>query len=147
MSNSELTTAPVNSQAVEEAIKVCVRTFYGKARQDPLLGPVFNSHVGDWEHHFSRIDDFWSHVLLGTKRYSGHPYPLHAMLPVKPEHFSRWLALFEETAKEALDGEYAEKAIAKARHMAASFQAGIFPFKDANGKPSRIPAPRPPIGS
>jgi hemoglobin len=136
-----------NAAAVEEAIGTCVRAFYGKARQDVLLGPIFNSHVSDWEHHFARIGDFWSHVLLGTKRYSGHPYPLHVQLPVKPEHFGRWVALFEETADETLAPELAAKAIAKARQMSASFQAGIFPFKDANGQPSRLPVPRPSVRS
>jgi len=129
-------------EAVEEAIRTLVRRFYGKARQDALLGPVFNTHVTDWEHHFARIDDFWSHVLLGTKRYSGHPYPLHVQLPIKLEHFPRWVALFEETANETLAPHLAEQVIAKAHMMAASFQAGIFPFKDANGRPSRVAPPR-----
>jgi hemoglobin len=133
--------AAENAKDLEDAIRTCVRRFYGKARQDALLGPVFNAHVTDWEHHFARIDDFWSHVLLGTKRYSGHPYPLHVQLPVRPEHFPRWVALFEETANETLPLELAATAIAKARMMAASFQAGIFPFKDAGGQPSRVPAP------
>jgi len=129
--------AAERNEAVEAAISACVRSFYGKARQDRLLGPVFNTHVADWEHHFSRIDDFWSKVLLGTTRYSGHPFPLHVQLPVKPEHFARWLALFEETAREMLEPTLADKVIAKARHMAESFQAGIFPFKDASGRPVR----------
>jgi len=67
---------------------------------------------------------------LGTARYSGHPYPAHMHLPVEPEHFLRWVALFEETARETLNADLAEKAIGRARHMSASFQAGIFPFKD-----------------
>ncbi len=131
---------PVSEHArIEQNISALVRSFYGKARADALLGPVFNAAVADWEHHFARIDDFWSHVLLGTTRYSGHPYPLHTALPVGADHFSRWLALFEETARETLEPTLAEKAVAKARHMAASFQAGMFPFKDEQGRPSRTP--------
>ena len=49
------------------------------------------------------------------------------------------MALFEETARETLDADLAEKAIGRARHMSASFQAGIFPFKDEHGRPSRLP--------
>ena len=108
---------------IEAAIDACVRNFYAKGRNDGLLGPVFNSSVTDWEHHLKRIQDFWSRTLLGTTRYSDHPYPSHMRLPVKPEHFLRWVALFEETARETLDADLAEKAIGRARHMSASFQA------------------------
>jgi hemoglobin len=60
-------------------------------------------------------------------------------LPIKPEHFGRWLLLFEETAAETLPDGLATKAIARARHMAKSFAAGIFPFVDKDGRPSRKP--------
>lgn len=125
--------------AMEAAIEACVRAFYAKGRKDDLLSPVFEAAVGDWERHLRRIQDFWSKILLGTARYSGHPYPAHTPLPVEPEHFVRWLALFEETARETLDAELAKKAIGRARHMSASFQAGIFPFKDEQGQPSWLP--------
>ena len=35
----------VRAAEVEEAIKTCVREFYGKARQDPLLGPISVSYT------------------------------------------------------------------------------------------------------
>ncbi len=124
---------------IEAAIETCVRNFYARGRNDDLLGPVFNSTVRDWERHLKRIHDFWSRTLLGTARYLGHPYPVHMHLTVEPEHFVRWFALFEETARETLDANLAEKAIARARHMSVSFQAGIFPFKDEHGRPSRFP--------
>lgn len=124
---------------LEAAIEACVRNFYAKGRNDEVLGPVFNSTVTDWERHFKRIQNFWSRMLLGTTRYSGHPYPAHVHLPVEPEHFVRWVALFEETARETLAPDLAEKAISRARHMSLSFQAGIFPFKDEHGRPSRLP--------
>jgi hemoglobin len=126
-------------RANEEAIELCVRRFYGRAQKDPLLAPIFGVSVPDWDHHISKIHDFWSRVLLGTERYSGLPYPPHMQLPVEPEHFTRWLALFEETARETLSPALAEKAVDKARHMAACFQSGIFPFVDENGRPSRQP--------
>jgi hemoglobin len=130
---------PLDNAEMEAAIEACVRNFYAKGRNDDLLGPLFNSHIADWDRHLKRIHDFWSRTLLGTARYSGHPYPVHAPLPVEPEHFKRWVALFEETARETLDASLAQKAIGRARHMSASFQAGIFPFKDADGRPSRLP--------
>ena len=124
---------------IEKAISTCVRQFYGKAREDDLLGPIFSAAVSDWEHHFKRIDDFWSHVLLGTKRYSGHPYSLHVPLAIGPQHFDRWLLLFEETVIATLAPAQGKVAIARARTMARSFQAGMYPFKDADGRPRRAP--------
>ncbi|HTV34612.1 MAG TPA: group III truncated hemoglobin [Methylocella sp.] len=128
-----------SASEVEEAIKTCVREFYAKARQDTLLGPIFNSTVKDWDDHLRVIADFWSKVLLQTNRYNSSPFPLHRPLPVEPEHFTRWLELFEETTSATLPPPHAAKAQAKARHMAESFKAGIFPFFDKEGRPSRHP--------
>ncbi len=132
-------TNAVPNEAEEQAIGACVRLFYERARNDALLARVFAVSVADWEHHIAKIQDFWSRALLGTERYSGFPFPVHMQLPVEPEHFSRWLALFEETATEMLGPALAGKAIDKARHMSVCFQAGIFPFTDKDGRPSRIP--------
>ncbi len=124
---------------MEEAIANLVRDFYGKARKDPDLGPIFNNVVEDWDVHLRVVANFWSRALLQTDRYSGHPFVHHVKLPIELEHFGIWLKLFTETANETLPPEYAEKAIAKANHMAESFRAGLFPFQDAEGKPSRCP--------
>jgi hemoglobin len=124
----------------EAAIMACVRSFYGEAQRDPLLGPIFASVVQNWETHYQTVADFWSRFLLGTKRYEGHPYPFHTKLPIELHHFERWLALFAVATKTHLPPELAEKALNKAHHMAESFKAGLFPFKDAEGKPSRLPA-------
>ncbi|VTZ23778.1 Hemoglobin (fragment) [Methylocella tundrae] len=124
---------------VEESINNLVREFYREARQDSLLGPIFNSAIEDWDVHLRIVADFWSKALLKTERYTGSPFPLHMKMPVELEHFERWLALFEETAKATLPAEYGAKAIAKVRHMAESFKAGIFIFVDKNGRPARHP--------
>ncbi len=135
----EVSEAAPDARASEEAIGLCVRRFYERAQKDALLAPVFEVSVPDWEHHFSKIADFWSRALLGTERYSGFPFPVHMQLPVEPEHFSRWVELFEKTAAETLSPALAEKAIEKARHMSTCFQAGIFPFVGKDGRPSRLP--------
>lgn len=123
----------------EEAIAACVRVFYGKAREDALLGPIFNAKVDDWDVHLRVVTNFWSKALLGTERYNGSPFVVHMNLPIELDHFSRWLALFEETAKDTLPPDLAAKALAKANHMAESFKAGIFPFAGPDGAPSRHP--------
>ena len=64
---------------------------------------------------------------------------MHLQLPLQPEHFPRWLELFEESASKFLPPAYAEVAIARAQLMARSFLSGMFPFTDKDGKPARRP--------
>ncbi|HXY57817.1 MAG TPA: group III truncated hemoglobin [Methylocystis sp.] len=134
---------------VEAAIEACVRSFYAKGAADPLLGPVFDK-IPELEKHLGVVVNFWSKSLLHTERYDGHPFSAHINLPIEPEHFARWLQLFSETAKETLPETQAAQAIAKASHMTQCFQAGLFPFTDAAGRPSRLPAqeaPREAVGA
>lgn len=35
----------------EMMIEKLVRTFYGRARLDPLIGPIFEAKVRDWDAH------------------------------------------------------------------------------------------------
>jgi len=109
----------------EEKIAQLVATFYGRARQDDLIGPIFNAAVKDWDHHIAQISDFWSSMLLKTGRYDGRPMRPHLVLPIRPEHFDRWLALFETTAREIFVGDVAEAFIIRARRIADSFEMGI----------------------
>ena len=109
----------------EPEISTLVDTFYAKVRRDPNIGPIFNAIVGDWPHHLSTLKDFWSTVLLTTGRYKGDPMMTHLQLPLDPDHFSRWLALFEETAREVLLPAVADTVIEKSHRIARNFQAGI----------------------
>jgi hemoglobin len=124
--------------AIEKAIDAFVRSFYAKGLADPLIGPIFAA-IPDLEGHLAIIANFWSKSLLRTERYEGHPFAVHINLPVEPEHFTRWLELFTESARETLPATQAEQAIAKASHMSQCFQGGLFPFTGADGKPSRQP--------
>ena len=78
----------------DDMINRLVRAFYARARLDPLLGPIFDHNVGDWEAHFARMGDFWSSVALMSGRYHGQPIAAHFPLPVDTRHFNRWLELF-----------------------------------------------------
>jgi hemoglobin len=49
----------------------------------------------------------------------------HLQLPLEPSHFSRWLALFAETAKEVMAPGHAEVIIAKSERIAGNFRAGL----------------------
>jgi hemoglobin len=109
----------------EGNIAQLVATFYGRARADDLIGPIFNAAVKDWDHHIAQISDFWSSMLLKTGRYDGRPMRPHLVLPLKGEHFDRWLVLFEKTAREIFEGDVAEAFIIRARRIADSFEMGI----------------------
>jgi hemoglobin len=58
-------------------------------------------------------------------------------LAIELDHFERWLDLFSQTALDVLPSPAASQAIAKAKHMTESFKAGLFPWKTADGTPSR----------
>ncbi len=90
----------MNLDISEAQISALVDAFYTKARRDPEIGPIFNAVVDDWPHHLSVLKDFWSSVLLATGRYKGDPMMRHIQLGLDPQHFSRWLALFAETARD-----------------------------------------------
>lgn len=108
----------------QAALERLVRAFYAMARQDPLLGPVF-AHVTDWEAHIERITAFWSSVALMSGRYHGNPLRAHFPLGLTPEHFERWLVLFERTAEVECTPEGAALLTERARRIAESLRLGI----------------------
>lgn len=116
------------TDVTEQHIENLVALFYERARAHPDLGPLFNSTISDWDDHMRIIRDFWSHVLLGTKRYNRHAYPAHVNLPIRREHFGQWLDIFRGAARETLPPDAAARAISRAELMAESFRRGLFPF-------------------
>jgi hemoglobin len=106
-------------------IERLVRAFYGRARGDPLIGPVFARHVADWDAHIPRICDFWSSVALMSGRYHGQPMTAHLPLPIDTPHFDRWLDLFAETAREVCPPAAAALFIDRAYRIADSLEFGI----------------------
>ncbi|GAB3929812.1 group III truncated hemoglobin [Mucilaginibacter myungsuensis] len=115
-------------------IKNLVDTFYGKIREDELLGPIFHSRIQDrWEHHLGKMYSFWQTTLLGEHTYSGRPFPPHATLPVAHEHFARWIKLFTETVDELFTGEKADEAKWRAEKIAEMFEIKVHNFQQNNG--------------
>lgn len=102
-----------------------VRGFYGKVRQDEVLGPVFAARIADWEPHLARMCEFWSSVALMSGVYHGRPMEKHLPLPVDGRHFDRWLQLFRETAREVCPPAAAEHFIERAERIAQSLEMGI----------------------
>jgi truncated hemoglobin YjbI len=54
-----------------------------RARLDPVIGPVFNNAVKDWNEHLRKLYDFWSLVMLTSCRYKGNPMAAHVKQPIK----------------------------------------------------------------
>lgn len=123
----------------DAAIERMVRSFYQRGLADPVLGPIFREHIHDWEPHIAIVCDFWSGVVHGTGRYKANSFAPHMKLRFDATAFEHWLAALESAATDCLEPADAQTAIRVARHMAQSFKAGLFPFTDAQGKPSRTP--------
>lgn len=116
---------PAHPDITDAAIARVISTFYGRAREDEVLGPIFNRAVDDWDHHIEQITDFWSSILLRTGRYSGRPLNPHLRLPIEGRHFDRWLELFEQTVREIESEGAADAYMVRARRIADNFEMAI----------------------
>ena len=101
-------------------VELLVNCFYGKAKADPLLGPVFKNV--DWPKHLPNMYHFWTFNLLGEAGYTGNIVQKHLPLKISTEHFKQWLKLFNETVDELFYGEKAEEAKSRAYSMAVVIQ-------------------------
>jgi hemoglobin len=90
--------APRFDSIDEASLEAQIRTFYGTARGDPVLGPVFEAAVQDWEAHFGLLTRFWASAMLGVRTYRGDPLAAHRAHAIQPEFFERWLAIWGQTA-------------------------------------------------
>jgi hemoglobin len=109
----------------ETQIAVLVDRFYDKVRIDPLIGPVFNAAVHDWDAHKRTLTSFWCNVALRANTYRGNPMAVHRMQPIRAEHFVRWLALWRETTGEVLDEAGATQMIEYADRIGRSLRLGL----------------------
>ena len=113
----------------EGSLQTFLAAFYAEVRHDPLIGPIFARAIpdGDWPRHLAVIQDFWSSVLLRTGRYKGNPFGKHQGLgALTPAHLARWLALFEEMARQMFPAEVAVLLTERANRIGDSLQAGLF---------------------
>lgn len=92
-------TANVGDDELEDTmIAAVVDQFYARMRHDPILGPVFNGAITDWDEHLQKLADFWSSVMLRSGRYKGNPVAAHLRQAgvITPEMFDRWLSLWSK---------------------------------------------------
>jgi hemoglobin len=109
----------------EDMIERLIRAFYRRVQQDPVIGPVFAQRIVDWEPHLQQMFAFWSSVALMSGRYHGQPMQKHFPLPIDGRHFDRWLALFEETAREMTPPAAADHFVTAARRIGESLELGM----------------------
>lgn len=112
----------------QKLVRAVVEAFYGRARRDPLIGPVFNSRIPDdhWPAHIDLITEFWNSMLLGTGTYAGRPMPKHMAIPeLDDAHFMRWLRLFRETVEELCPPDIAALFIERSERIGNSFRMNI----------------------
>ncbi|MDR6536722.1 hemoglobin [Variovorax soli] len=123
----------------EEEVMRLVHSFYARVRNDPVLGPIFESHIADWDRHLAKMVDFWSSALRGTARYKGTPVPRHAALPgLTITLFHRWLALFRETTQALENAALQQRADDLAHRIAGSLWYG---YQARHGGPAGAGGP------
>ena len=110
-----------------EYISSFVERFYGKIRQDALLGPIFAERIQDWDVHLGRMKQFWRSVLHASGEFAGNPMVKHIAIPgLEERHFVHWLTLFYATLREAEPSDDATRVVAeRARMIADSLLTGI----------------------
>jgi hemoglobin len=123
-----------SSEIDKPMIERLVRAFYGRARLDPLIGPVFEAKVHDWDAHIWQICDFWSSILLKSGRYRGQPMMAHIPLALETAHFDRWLKIFMETTRELCPPDVAAQFLERAYRIAESLELGIVARSEHIGK-------------
>jgi len=109
----------------EAMIEHLVRSFYADVQADPLIGPIFEARIRDWEPHLQRMMAFWSSVALMSGSYHGQPMQKHLPLPIHADHFDRWLAIFKETALRVCPPKAAAHFLERAQRIAESLELGI----------------------
>lgn len=112
----------------EANIRTLVDTFYDRIRRDDMLGPIFDQVLaGRWDQHLPKMYDFWSNIVLGTKRFRGNVMQAHMPLQgLRGEHFNRWLYLFLDTVNRLYEPAAAAAFMTPALRIAQSLQLGLF---------------------
>jgi len=114
-----------------EDVRVLVDTFYGKVREDKLIGPIFIGAIGnEWPAHLDKMYRFWQTVLLEEHTYFGSPFPPHVRMPLEGRHFEAWLVHWNATVDALFQGVKAEEAKWRAAKMAEMFLSKLTYYRN-----------------
>ena len=92
----------------KEDLELLIDQFYGKVLKDETMAPFFADF--DMQKHMPRMVDFWSFLLLDIHGYQGNVIEKHLHMPLKKEHFDKWVTYFHATLDEYFTGEKVKRA-------------------------------------
>ena len=104
-----------------------VRSFYTEVRRHSVLGPIFNTHIQDWDGHLVLITEFWALQTGGKSKYGGGFSTAHEKLGLRPEHFNDWLGLWAGNNARVL----AAKEAAQMNRLARELAGRLLPLAQA----------------
>ncbi len=121
-------------------IEKFVTHFYEKVKADTTIGFIFTDVANmNWEEHIPVIVDFWESILLDNPVYKRNAmevhYDLNNKFPLKDEHFTSWLQLFNSAVDEFFEGKIAILAKTRAKSIADVMQ---FKIRNTGNKQSII---------
>ena len=127
--NDRATSRP-HASFTPEAITDLVHSFYGRVQADEFLGPVFAKRIESWPPHLARMVLFWRSVLGGEALFipqaRGGPPVLHrAIDELSMTHFTRWLELFEQTAREVFPEDVADVVLLRAQRIGMALSSHL----------------------
>ena len=98
-----------------EDIKALVDAFYGKVKEDQVIGYVFNDVMKtNWEEHLPKMYGFWEILLLGKPGITSNPMERHIVInkeeKITEDHFNHWVNLWFTTIDEMFEGANADLA-------------------------------------
>ena len=115
-------------------IERLVNEFYEKVKLDQTIGPIFSdvAHV-NWDKHLPVMYDFWENIIFQTGNYTGNPmsahFKIHEKHPFTKAHFTRWLAIFQETLNDCFQGPNTELARQRALSIATVIEIKLIQHK------------------
>lgn len=135
MTSQSLARFPVTTDQIDRVVAV----FYSAIRRHEVLGPVFGRHVDNWPEHEAKIASFWRNAILREGGYDGSPMRAHMMAgDVRSDHFTPWLALFDETLRRTLPTEVARSWSALAHRIGAGLRMGVQDIREKGDGPPKL---------
>lgn len=114
-----------------------VTRFYERMMVDDVIGYIFTHYAKiNLDEHLPIISDFWETILFEKPVYKRGPKAMNVHLdlakkiPLRKQHFTRWLYLFHTTVDELFSGEQALKAKTRASSIAVTIQKRIGPLPE-----------------
>jgi hemoglobin len=109
-----------------------IARFYERMMVDDVIGYIFTHYAKiNLDTHLPIISDFWETILFEAPVYKRGPKAMNVHIdlakkvPLRKQHFTRWLYLFHQTIDELFAGDRAEKAKERANSIAETIQKRI----------------------